>query len=97
MLIMVKGFNTDCKEAYGGRCMRESDEKMCFSENERDKVWKDYMERIINEKNDLDHNVEEDAVEGPVVCVSREEVLWALSENRESPWAFRSIVGVDCC
>ena len=29
------------------------------------------MERIMNEENDWDHNVEGDAVEGPVVCVSR--------------------------
>ena len=38
------------------------------------KVWKDYMERIMNEDSDWDHYVEGDAVEGPVVCVSREEM-----------------------
>ena len=31
--------------------MRGSDGKLCFSENERGKVWKDYMERIMNEEN----------------------------------------------
>ena len=41
--------------------MRGSDGKHCFSEKERD-VWKNYMERIMNEKNDLDHNVEGDVV-----------------------------------
>ena len=40
------------------------------------------MERIMNEENDLDRNVEGDAAEGPVVCVSREEVLQALSEMK---------------
>ena len=55
---------------------------------ERGKVWKDYMERFMNEENDSDHNVEGDAVEGPVVCVSGEEVLQALDENRKSPWSF---------
>ena len=45
---------------------------LCFSEKERGKVWKDYMERIMNEEIDWGHNVEGDAVEGPVVCVSRE-------------------------
>ena len=54
----------------------------CFSEKKRDKVWKDYMIRIMNEENDWDHNVEGDAVEGPVVCVCREEVLQALSETK---------------
>ena len=32
------------------------------------------MERIINEENDWDHNLEGDAVDGAVVYVSRKEV-----------------------
>ena len=39
------------------------------------------MERIMNEENKWVHDVEEDAVEGPVICVSREEVLQALYES----------------
>ena len=31
------------------------------------------MERIKNEENDCGHNEEEDAVESPVDCVSRDE------------------------
>ena len=37
------------------------------------------MERIMNEENHWDHNVEGDAVESQVVCVNREEVLQALN------------------
>ena len=40
------------------------------------------MERIMNEENDWDHNVEGDAVEGAVVCVGREEVLQVLNEMK---------------
>ena len=40
------------------------------------------MERLMNEDNDWDHNVQGDAVEGPVVCVSRQEVLQALDEMK---------------
>ena len=65
---LVKGSKTDSKKVEGGRCMRGSDRKLCFSEKERGKVWKDYMERIMNEENYWDHNVEGDAVEGPVTC-----------------------------
>ena len=43
----------------------------CVSVRRKAEVWKDYMERIMNDKNDLDH-VEGDAEEGPIVCVSRE-------------------------
>ena len=49
------------------------------------------------EENDWDHTVDRDAVEGPVVHVSRELVLQALNENIKIPWTFRSISGVDCC
>ena len=78
----MNGLKTDSKEVEGGRCMRGSDGKLCFSEKERGKVWKDYAEGIMNDENDWDHNVERDAVECPVVCVSREELLQALHEMK---------------
>ena len=31
--------------------MRGSDGKLCFSEKERGNVWKDHMERIMDEEN----------------------------------------------
>ena len=80
MFRLVNGLKTDSKEVEDGMCMRGSDGKLCFCEKERGKVWKDYMKRIMDEENDWDHNVEGDAVEGPVVCVSREEVLQAIDE-----------------
>ena len=43
--------------------MRGSDGKLCFSEKERGNVWKDYMERIMNEENYWNHNEEGNAVE----------------------------------
>ena len=49
------------------------------------------MERIVNEENDWNHNVEGDAVEDPVGSVSIEEVLQALNEIRKSPLTFRCI------
>ena len=66
--------------------MRGSGEKLCFDEMERGKVCKYYMKQIMNEENNWDRNVEGDAVEGPVVYVSREKVFQALNENRKSPW-----------
>ena len=63
-------------------CMRGSDGKLCFSEMDRGNVWKDNMERIMNEENDWDPSVEGVSVEGPVVCVRREEVLQTLNEMK---------------
>ena len=64
MFRLVEGLRTDSKEVEGGRCMIGIDGKLCFTENESGNVWKDYMERIINEENDWDYDVEGDAVEG---------------------------------
>ena len=69
--------------------MRGSDGKLCLIEKERGKVWKDYMERIMNEEDDWDHNVEGDTVEGPVICARKEEVPRALNGNRKSTCTFR--------
>ena len=91
MLRLVKGLKLIVKK------LKVREGKLSFSEKERGKVWRNYMERIMNEKNYWDRNVEVDAVEGPVVYVSREEVLQALNEKRKSPWDFRSITRVDCC
>ena len=70
------------KEVDGGRCMRGSDGMLCFSEKERGKVWKDYIKMILNEENYWDHNVEGDAVEGPMICIGNEGVLQALNEMK---------------
>ena len=66
------------------------------------KSHKDYMAQIINEENGWDHNVEGDAVEGTVVCASREEVLQALNEVKRGKaldlqkyhWSWLLLVGV---
>ena len=63
------GWNEEVLEAVSRK--KYAHKAMCFCEKERGNVWKDYMERIMNEENDWDHNVEGDAAEGPVVCVGR--------------------------
>ena len=73
------------------------DGNLCFIEKEIYLVWKDYMERTMNEENDWDRNVEGDAVEVPVVCVCRDEMPQALNEIRKSPWTATSITRVDSC
>ena len=62
--------------------MRRSDGKLCSIEKERGKVLKGYVDSIMNEENDWDNNVAGDAVQGPIVCVDREEVLQASNEMK---------------
>ena len=49
--------------------------KKNVAEKERDKIWENHMKIIKNEENVLDTSVNADIVEGPVVCVGREEVV----------------------
>ena len=64
-------------------CLTVCDSPFCFASGTmKEIVSMDYMERIMNEENDRDHNVEGDAVEGPVACVDIEEVLQALNEMK---------------
>ena len=57
------------KEGNGvevGRCLRGSDGRLSFIEEDRAKIWKIHMEKIINKENKWDHMVETDVIEGPM-------------------------------
>ena len=71
---LVKSTKKDGKDVEGGRCMRGSDGRLNFSKKDRGKVWKEHMQRIMNEENEWDQNVKTELVEGPVERVIREEV-----------------------
>ena len=77
---LVKSMKKDGKDVEGGICMRGSHGRLNFSEKDRGRVWKEHMERIMNEENEWDQNVQADLVEGPVERVSREEVAKALGK-----------------
>ena len=53
------------------------------------------MERIMNEENEWDQNVQADLVEGPVERVSREEVVKALGKMKAGKAAGPSEVSVE--
>ena len=79
---LVKSKKKDGKDIEGGRCVRGSDGRLNFGEKDRGKAWKEYMERIMNEKNEWDQNVKAELVEGPVERVSQEEVVKAIREMK---------------
>ena len=91
----VKSMKKDGKDVEGGRCMRGSDGRLSFSERDRGKVWKEHMEKIMNEENEWDQSVEADLVEGPVEKVSREEVVKAMKEMKRGKAAGPSEVSVE--
>ena len=66
------------KDMEGGRCLRGGDRRLCFIEEDKAKVWKEHMKKIVNEENEWDHMVETDVVEGPVEKVARNEIVEAI-------------------
>ena len=75
--------------------MTGSNRRLNFSEKDKGRVWKEHMERIMNEENGGDQNVQADLVEGPVERVSREEVVKALGKMKPEKAAGPSEVSVE--
>ena len=68
------------KDVEGGRCIRGSDRRLGFIEEDRTKIWKEHMEKIMNDENEWDRMVETDVAEGPLTKVARNEIVEAM------PW-----------
>ena len=61
-------------DVEGGRCLRGGDGRLGFIKEDRAKIWKEHLEKIMNEENEWDRIVETDLVEGPVKKVARNEI-----------------------
>ena len=70
------------KNVEGGRCLRGGDGQLGFIEEDTAKIWKEHMEKIMNEENEWDHMVETDVVEGPVEKVAHNEIVEATQRMK---------------
>ena len=70
------------KDVEGGRCLRGGDGRLGFIEEDRAKIWKEHMEKIMNEENEWDCMVETGLVEGPVEKVVRDEIVEAMQSMK---------------
>ena len=95
-IIYIYILKINSEHVEGVRLMRVSELKFCFSEKEEGIVWKDFLNKMMSGQNGWDHDVEGNVVDGPVECVSRDEVVQALNEMKtgKKP-TFRCIVEVD--
>ena len=39
-------------DVEGGRCLKESNEQLGFIEEDRARIWKEHMEKIMNKENE---------------------------------------------
>jgi hypothetical protein len=68
----------DNKDVVGNGYVRDRLGKLCVGERERAKVWKEHMERVMNEENEWDGVVDVDVVHGPIDRVTMKEVMTAI-------------------
>ena len=50
------------KDLERGRCLRGRDRQLGFIEEDRATIWKEHVEKIMNEENEWDQMVETDVV-----------------------------------
>ena len=70
------------KDVEGGRCLRGGDRRLGFIEEDRAKIWKEHMKKIMNEENKWDRMVETDLIEGPVEKVVHNEIVEAMQSMK---------------
>ena len=79
----VKAMKRAGKGVEGGKWIKGRDERTGFSQEDRCKVWKKHMEKIMNEENARDHKVDAVVVEGPEEKVFCKEVRAAVGKIKQ--------------
>ena len=83
------------KDVEGGRCLRGGDGRLGFIEEDKAKIWKEHMEKIMNEENKWHRMVETDVVERPVEKVARNEIVEAIQSMKSGKATRTSGVSVE--
>ena len=86
----LKSMKRDGKDAEGGKRIKGRDGRIGFSQEDRCKIWKKHMEKIMNEENIWDHIVDAAMVEGTIEKVSRKEVRNANRKMKQGKAAVLS-------
>ena len=71
------------------------DRRLGFIEEDRARISKKHMKKIMNKENEWDHSVETDVVEGPVEKVARNEILGAMQKMKSGKATGPSEVSVE--
>ena len=74
---------------------RGSRESLGYIQEDMAKIWKEHMERIMNEEIEWDREVETDAVEGPQEKVARNEIVEAMQKMKSGKATVPSEVSVE--
>ena len=95
MFKIAKQALADSKDVSGNVCIRDKQGNLCIEEKERAAVWKEYMEKLMNEENEWDNRVEAGVTEGLVEEITLEEVVKATKAMKLGKTAGESEVAVE--
>ena len=76
---IAKQMSKERLDVAGPTCMKDENGNIVFGEGVRE-VWKRYMEKLMNEENDWDGEVNCDVVQGPMCMFSENEITEALKK-----------------
>ena len=79
----VKLMKRNGKDVEGGKWIKGRNGRIGFSQEDRCKIRKEHMDRIMNKENAWDHKVDAAMVEGPVEKVSRKEVRETIRKMKQ--------------
>ena len=86
---MAKRLKRESKDIDGIVCMKDGKGNLVMDDEGIRKVWKEYMEKLMNEENDWSGDLRWDVIEGPIQEFSdvevREELKWAKNDKAGRP------------
>ena len=82
LFYLLRRIKKEVKDVEGRRRFRGRDGQLGFIEEDRAKILKEHVEKIINEENEWDNIVETDVVEGLVEKVARNEIVEAMQKMK---------------
>jgi hypothetical protein len=80
---IAKQMAKERQDVVGINCLKESSGRIVTDSKGIKKTWKDYMEKLLNEENDWDHDVACEKISGPCCRITRVEVEKALKKMKK--------------
>ena len=95
----MKFIKSDVKDIEGGRCEKRKDRRLDFSKKDRKRIWKNYMEEIMNKEKDWNQVTAVGMVKGLIKNIIRKKMSIAIKviKLRKAAWIFWSMCRYGIC
>ena len=70
------------EDVEGGRCLRRKERQLGFIEEDCAKIWKEHMEKIMNEEKEWSQMMETNVEDGSMEKVVRKEMVEAMQKMK---------------